>query len=132
MLIAVTSFFLILAAVIGIYSRMIKLKYNIQARTNVTQDAYFAIEKINLLLKDYTIDYEEYFDRKNVGCDTYSGTFARDVGDDGYCDLFTAYGNRSNIDNIPSESRNIYFCSSMINELGPQRVLRNPGVQNGE
>ena len=45
---------------------MIRLKYNIQARINVVQDSYFAIEKINLLLKDYTIDYEEYFNRKNV------------------------------------------------------------------
>jgi len=58
---------------------MIKLKYNIQARTNVTQDTYFAIEKINLLLKDYTIDYEEYFNRKNVGCDTYTEPFTRNV-----------------------------------------------------
>jgi type II secretory pathway component PulJ len=65
-IIAVTSFFLLLAAILNIYTRMIKLKYNIQARTNVTQDTYFAIEKINLLLKDYTIDYEEYFNRKNV------------------------------------------------------------------
>jgi hypothetical protein len=55
-----------MTAVINIYTRMIRLKYNIQARINVTQDSYFAIEKINLMLKDYTIDYEEYFNRKNV------------------------------------------------------------------
>ena len=65
-IIAVTSFFLLLVAIINIYTRMIKLKYNIQARTSITQDSYFAIEKINLMLKDYTIDYEEYFNRKNV------------------------------------------------------------------
>jgi hypothetical protein len=58
---------------------MIKLKYNIQARTNVTQDSYDAIEKINLMLKDYTIDYEEYFNRKNVGCDNYNDNFIRDA-----------------------------------------------------
>ena len=58
---------------------MMKLKYNIQARTNVTQDAYYAIEKINLLLKDYTIDYEEYFNRKNVGCDNDTTPFERNV-----------------------------------------------------
>lgn len=65
-IIAVTSFFLLLAVIINIYTRMIRVKYNIQARTNVIQDSYYAIEKINLLLKDYTIDYEEYFNRKNV------------------------------------------------------------------
>jgi len=130
-IIAVTSFFLLLTVIINIYTRMIKLKYNIQARTNITQDSYFAIEKINLLLKDYTIDYEEYFNRKNVGCDTYNGNFTRDVGTDGYCNLFTAYGNRSNIDYIESPARNIYFCSSATDETNPYRVLQDPGIQNG-
>ncbi|MEI7919213.1 MAG: hypothetical protein WCH65_03245 [bacterium] len=57
---------MLLTVITTTYIRMITLKYNIQARTNVTQDSYYAIEKINLLLKDYTIDYEEYFNRKNV------------------------------------------------------------------
>lgn len=61
-----TSFFILLVVILTMYSKMIHLKYNIQARTNITQDTYFAIEKINLLLKDYTIDYEEYFNRKNI------------------------------------------------------------------
>lgn len=65
-IIAVTSFFLLLTVITNIYTRMIKVKYNIQARINVTQDSYDTIEKINLLLRDYTIDYEEYFNRKNV------------------------------------------------------------------
>ena len=108
-----------------------KLKYNIQARTNITQNSYLAIEKINLLLKDYTIDYEEYFNRKNVGCDTYNDNFTRDVGADGYCDLFTAYGNNSNIDTTSSTTRNIYFCSSTNDETSPYRVIQNPDIQNG-
>jgi Tfp pilus assembly protein PilV len=78
-IIAITSFIVLLVAIINIYTKMMKLKYNIQARTNITQDAYFVVEKINLLLKDYTIDYEEYFNRKNVGCDSYTTTFTRDA-----------------------------------------------------
>lgn len=66
MIIAITCFFLLLVAIINIYTKMIKIKYTIQAKINITQDSYLAIEKINLLLKDYTIDYEEYFNRKNV------------------------------------------------------------------
>jgi len=133
-IIAITSFFLLLAVILNIYTRMIKLKYNIQARTNVTQDTYFAIEKINLLLKDYTIDYEEYFNRKNVGCDTYTEPFTRNVWADGHCNLSTAYGNYSNIDQIPSAERKIYFCSSTTDELTPiypQRVIKEPLVQDG-
>lgn len=110
---------------------MIKIKYNIQARINITQDAYYTIEKLNLLLRDYTIDYEEYFNRKNVGCDTYQDNFIRDVNTDGYCDLFTAYGNNNNIDQIASPTRKIYFCSSINNETNPQWVIQNNNIQNG-
>ncbi|HBB04273.1 TPA: hypothetical protein DCZ39_05275 [Patescibacteria group bacterium] len=122
-IIAITSFFLLLTVIINIYTRMIKLKYNIQARTNVIQDAHFVIEKINLLFKDYTIDYEEYFNRKNVGCDTSN--------DNGHCNLFTAYGNNSNSNQVSSTVHEIYFCSSVIAESTPQRVIMNPDVQNG-
>lgn len=135
-IIAVTSFFLLLTAIINIYTKMIKLKYNIQARTNVTQDSYFVIEKINLMLKDYTIDYEEYFNRKNVWCDTYTTDFTRDIWINWYCDLPTGYGNNSNIDQLSSPTRKIYFCSSNNTDENtpnyPQRVLPNTQVQNGE
>ncbi|MFA7298816.1 MAG: type II secretion system protein [Candidatus Absconditabacterales bacterium] len=130
-IVAVTSFFLLLVVIINIYSRMIKLKYNIQARTNVTQDSYYVIEKINLMLKDYTIDYEEYFNRKNVGCDNYNDNFIRDIGTDGYCKNFTAYGNNNNISGSPINERKIYFCSSATNESNPQTVILSPQVQNG-
>ncbi len=113
---------------------MIRLKYNIQARTNVTQDSYYTIEKINILLKNYTIDYEEYFNRKNVGCDDYNVNFTRDVNTDGYCNMFTAYGNTNNIDQIASPKHRIYFCSSniTIDNNEPQKVINNESIQNGE
>jgi len=130
-IVAVTSFFLLLVVIINIYSRMIKLKYNIQARTNVTQDSYYVIEKINLMLKDYTIDYEEYFNRKNVGCDNYNDNFIRDIWTDWYCKNFTAYGNNNNISWSPINERKIYFCSSATNESNPQTVILSPQVQNG-
>lgn len=110
---------------------MIRLKYNIQARTNVTQDAYYAIEKINLLLKDYTIDYEEYFNRKNVGCDSYAEPFTRHDTGNGYCDLFTAYGNNNAIAGLPTTQQSIYFCSSITGENNPYTVIKNLQLQNG-
>lgn len=121
--------------------RMIRLKYNIQARTNIIQDSYFTIEKINILLKDYTIDYEEYFNRKNVGCDEYTEPFIRSGGwINGYCDMFTAYGNNNNTDSlaptsqyIPPNERKIYFCSSntTTDPNEPQKVITNTDIQNG-
>ena len=133
-IVAMTSFFLLLTIVTNIYTRMIRLKYNIQARTNVIQDSYFTIEKINLLLKDYTIDYEEYFNRKNVGCNSNSTTFIGSTGDfrgtGDYCKNFTAYGNRNNIWTLTGEHK-IYFCSSQTQEDDLQKVIFNPDVQNG-
>lgn len=130
-IIAMTSFFLLLTVIINIYSRMIKLKYTIQAKTNIVQDSYFAIEKINLMLKDYTIDYEEYFNRKNVGCNKYNESFIRDIWTGWYCNLPTGYGNESNIDQNISPERKIYLCSSTTDETTRQRVLLNKDVQNG-
>lgn len=130
-IIAITSFFVLLVAIINIYTKMMKLKYNIQARTNITQDAYFVVEKINLLLKDYTIDYEEYFNRKNIGCDSYTTTFTRDTWPNGYCDLFTAYGNNNAINGIETNERKLYFCSSVIDESTPYTVIQEPNIQYG-
>ncbi|MEI6774826.1 MAG: hypothetical protein WCL18_08915 [bacterium] len=132
-IVAMTSFFLLLTIITNIYTRMIRLKYNIQARTNVIQDSYFTIEKINLLLKDYTIDYEEYFNRKNVGCNSDDSNFTRDVGTGGYCKIFTAYGNKSNVSGTLTGEHKMYFCSSTysIEENTPQTIIYNPEVQNG-
>lgn len=112
---------------------MIKLKYNIQARTNVIQDSYFTIEKINLMLKDYTIDYEEYFNRKNVWCNNYTQPFTRDVGTGGYCTIFTAYGNNNAIELATASKRKIYFCSSntITDPYDPQTIIYNTNIQNG-
>ncbi len=126
-IIAVTSFFLLLTVIISIYTKMIKIKYNIQARTNITQDAYFVVEKVNLLLKDYTIDYEEYFNRKNVGCDVSTESFSRDVWANGYCDLFTAYGNNNSIITSAPTTHTIYFCSSK--NITEDIVLESTQVQ---
>lgn len=129
-IIAMTSFFILLVVILTMYSKMIHLKYNIQARTNITQDTYFAIEKINLLLKDYTIDYEEYFNRKNIWCDEYNETFTRDVGENGHCDLYSTYGNHSNT-TADSSTHDIYFCSSAWAETTPYTVVQDAWVSEG-
>jgi len=111
---------------------MIKTKYNIQARTNIIQDSYAVIEKISLLLKDYTIDYEEYFNRKNRGCNVFTLPFIRDVGRDGYCKMFTAYGNNNNTYWVATtREHNVYLCSSTRQEDTPQTVIHNLNIQNG-
>ena len=81
-IVAITIFFVLLVVIVNLYTKMVRLKYNIQARQSLIQNSYDAMEKINILLKDYTIDYEEYFNRRNVGCNgNNAGTnFSRNVG----------------------------------------------------
>jgi len=134
-IIATTAFFVIMTVIVNIYTKMIRIKYNIQWRINVIQEAYFGIEKLNLMLKDYTIDYEEYFNRKNIGCNNrYSTGFRRDVSTGWYCSRFTAYGNNNSISPAPSWQHKIYFCSSMTGQditYRPYKVIKETNVQNG-
>jgi len=69
MLIVLTIFFVLLSVVLGIYSQLIRTKYTIQAKQTLIQSSYYMFEKLNLELKNFTVDYEEYFNRKMVGCD---------------------------------------------------------------
>lgn len=80
-IVSITIFFILLVVIISLYTRMTRLKYNIQARQSLIQNSYDAMEKINLLIKDYSIDYEEYFNRRNVGCNgnNTDSSFSRNV-----------------------------------------------------
>lgn len=124
-IISITIFFIILVVVISLYTKMIRLKYNIQARQSLIQNSYDAMEKANLLLKDYTIDYEEYFNRRNVWCSTGNGwpSFTRVVGTWWYCSNFSAYGNA----NHDTASHWLYYCSSA--NPGDPNVVWNSQVQ---
>lgn len=55
------------------------------------------MDKFAILFQDYTIDYEEYFNRKLVGCskDKKGKNFEWTVSESGYCNAFTAYGNEN-------------------------------------
>lgn len=57
------------------------------------------MNRFAVLFQDYTIDYEEYFNRQMVGCSNTSkiyDKFTRTTNANGFCNLFTAYGNQNN------------------------------------
>jgi hypothetical protein len=78
-------------------------------------------------LRDYDIDYEEYFNRSRVGCDT-SDDFSWDVWENGYCDLFTAFGNQNTfLSDIGKHS--FYYCSSFTwYYLDNEYVIHKPSL----
>lgn len=110
-LISITSFFLLMTIVINVYMWILTFRYSFQARSNLLQSTYYMFEKVNLLLRDYVIDYEEYFNRSQVWCDTVS-PFSWDVWSNWYCDLFTAYGNQNTF-RTSTGVHSLYHCSSV-------------------
>lgn len=109
-IISVTWFFLMMTVVINAYLSIITFRHSFHIRAKLIENTYYMFEKVNLLLRDYTIDYEEYFNRSRVWCDT-SGYFSWNVWINGYCDLFTNFGNKNSFQTNPNK-HSIYYCSS--------------------
>jgi type II secretory pathway pseudopilin PulG len=59
---------LILPTIFFTYNRVQRTKQEISIRQQLVQQTYEIFERISVLLQDYTIDYEEYFNRQMVGC----------------------------------------------------------------
>ena len=101
---------------------MIKTNREIVARQNAIQQWYEFFEKLNILMQDYTIDYEEYFNRQMVWCVEWGGTgenFKWDVWTWWYCTEFTAYGNENSterkfvnsVEIDTTKYHDIYYCT---------------------
>ena len=61
---------LILPMIFLVYTEVQRTKTVIDIRQQLVQQSYEFFERMNVLLQDYTIDYEEYFNRRMVGCTT--------------------------------------------------------------
>jgi len=124
LLISIVVFAIMFGTLISLFMRIIRLKTDIDARHILIQNTYDVMEKLNGRFQDYTIDYEEYFNRQMVGCNTANlavggwtvGSWFRwNVnswatapfvgGGSGTCDTRTAYGNRTA---IVTNAANVY------------------------
>lgn len=114
---------IIFPLMISIYLFIIKANKEFVARESAIQQWYELFEKINILMQDYTIDYEEYYNRQMVWCVnswwllTWQN-FKRNIWTGGYCTEFTAYWNENSTDsaelnNSETNYHDIYECSSV-------------------
>lgn len=85
MVMALAVFGILFTAMMTIYTRMINVKREFDARSYLLSTTYTMVEKMNILLKDYTIDYEQYFNRRMYGCTSVGLMSGRAVGNTGYC-----------------------------------------------
>ena len=128
MIIVMTGFFLLLAVVMQMYMSIVKSKHGVQARQDLLQTSYYTLERLNVELKNYQIDYEEYFNRKMVGCDQseIENNFVRDTNSghtNAYCDNFTYYGNQNSIRARTENQHKLYACSSNTGYLWPDELV---------
>jgi hypothetical protein len=115
---------LILPSIITIYTFMIRANREFVLRENTIHQWYEFFEKLNILMQDYTIDYEEYYNRQMVWCSKDEpnfwtwADFKRNIWISWYCTEFTAYWNHNstqkniNFNEIDWSYHDIYNCSS--------------------
>ena len=114
----------IFPAMISVYSFMINSNKQILARQSAIQQWYEFFERLNILMQDYTVDYEEYYNRQMVWCVnswellTWEN-FKWNTWLSWYCTEFTSYWNENSTDKqVDASNRintlyhNIYYCSS--------------------
>ncbi|MBS8121626.1 hypothetical protein, partial [Candidatus Vampirococcus lugosii] len=102
-------------------------------RQTLTENTYFMLERLNAVVSDFTIDYEEYFNRSIVGCsggggggDSFVWTGSPNgVNSEGYCDNFTAYGNKNWQTGVDGNNWQLYHCSSINTTVpDPNKIYR--------
>jgi len=116
---------IVMPIIVEIYIYFIKSNKEIVARETTIQQWYEFFERLNILMQDYTIDYEEYYNRQMVWCVTWAGfgtwnNFKWNIWVSGHCTEFTAYWNENSTNKnievsshkIPWKYHNIYYCSS--------------------
>lgn len=118
LVIAITAFSVMFSIIFSVYSHLLKTKLSLDARALVVTTTYDLVEKINVVLQNYTIDYEEYFNRGMVGCTSGSRAtaFLWTGIDQWNCLLFDWMGNQSSYlnwsDGIVVSWHYLYSCSS--------------------
>lgn len=116
--IAITIFAVMFSVIFSVYSHLLKTKLSLDARALVITTTYDLVEKINVVLQNYTIDYEEYFNRGMVGCTSGSraDSFIWTGIDQWNCLLFDWMWNQSSYlnwsDGIVVSWHYLYSCSS--------------------
>ena len=113
---------LIMPAIFSLYNFIIRSNREISARQDTIQQWYEFFERLNILMQDYTIDYEEYFNRQMVGCTawgTKGPSFTRSIWQSWYCTEFTAYGNQNSTNRWEwnrTKDHDLYYCSSVCSD----------------
>ena len=116
---------LVMPAMFALYNFMIKANREITARHSAIHQWYEFFERLNILVQDYRIDYEEYYNRQMVGCNPGGGVgswFKWNVWTGWNCTNFTTYWNWNSTErkenSVPLSTwyHDLYYCSTIDNQ----------------
>lgn len=102
---ALIIFSMLIGIIFSVYINIKKSEWKIKIQQILVQESNNFLDRLYRLSLDYTIDYEEYFNRAQSSCLTWS-TAIRNTW--WVCDVFTKYGN------VSSDGW-LYYCNSNQN-----------------
>lgn len=123
---------IIMPAMFALYNFMIKSNREISARQSSIQQWYEFFERLNIMVEDYRIDYEEYFNRQMVWCvwnAKRGSNFERNVWTWWYCTNFTTYWNWNSTNRSEGSKvfstwyHDLYYCSSTDTQIAKWKPL---------
>lgn len=120
-IISLVLFSLLSVSTISIYNNVLNSRIDVQSKQVLIENSNKVVDLINLFADEYTIDYEEYFNRSQVGCSNGS-SFWDISSSSGYCSNFTAYWNENNDWYVWWELyHRLYVCSSEETRSDPNK-----------
>ena len=119
----------ILPSIFWLYNFIVKSDREINARQSVIQQWYEFFERLNVFMQDYTIDYEEYYNRQMVWCVEWWGRgpeFTWNIWIEWYCTQPTGYWNENSTGRklTNEKDHDIYYCSSIATSNGKFAVVK--------
>lgn len=94
-IVSLVLFSFLSVSTISIYNNILDSRIDIKSKQVLIENSNKVVDLISLFADEYTIDYEEYFNRAQVGCSDES-SFWNVENSSGHCSKFTAYWNQSN------------------------------------
>lgn len=115
-------------AVIQLFISMTKTKAEVEAKETLLKWSYYAMETLANVMQNYSIDYEEYFNRRMVWCNDsnkkWDGfVWSSSATESSNCQIPSYYWNKNFVAWSIDNNYKLYYCSSDPNTL-PSSVIK--------
>lgn len=115
-IIVVVIFSTMIISVIQLFISMSKTKVEVEAKETLLKWSYYTMETLANVMQNYTIDYEQYFNRKLSWCNSWlwqadAFTWWSDINQPN-CQIFDGYWNKNSLNSLNNDHYWLYYCST--------------------